>query len=54
MKLKNSLEMRKKGRFGVKRIVAGCMALLNGEEVEPFSPVNVDLVTPENVADFGY
>ena len=35
-------------------IVAGCMALLNGEEVDSFSPVNVDLVTPDNLEEFGY
>lgn len=35
-------------------IVDECDRLLKGEEVEAFSPVNVDLVTPENLADFGY
>ncbi len=35
-------------------IVDECDRLLKGEQVEAFSPVNVDLVTPDNLADFGY
>ena len=35
-------------------MVEDMVKLFNGEEVPEFSPVNIDLVTPENVADFGY
>ncbi len=35
-------------------IVDGCDRLLKGETVDPKSPVNVDKVTPDNLADFGY
>ncbi len=35
-------------------MVEDMINLFNGVEVPAFSPVNIDLVTPENVADFGY
>ena len=38
----------------VSEIVNGCIALFNGEDYDEFSPVNVDLVTADNVADFGF
>ncbi len=38
----------------VAEIVAGSAAYFDGEPYDEFSPVNVDLVTPDNVADFGF
>lgn len=35
-------------------IVDESVALLNGEAVDAYSPVNVDLVTVDNLAEFGY
>ena len=40
--------------MNVQQIVDQSVAWFNGEEVAPFSPVNVDKVTPDNLSDFGF
>ena len=41
-------------QLNINEIITQCDKLLKGEEVPAFSPVNVDMVTPDNLADYGY